>query len=230
MSSAKYVKVSVNNVEETQAKSEKRLIGRCVEPIWSGYWPETDYWSELKADSLQYYQELIGVLRWIFELGRVDILLETLLMSAHLALPRISHLEQVIHMFGYLKLHPKSKIEFDAAHPSIDERRFKKYDWYDFYCIAKEAYPLDCPEPLGNSIFTHCFVNTNIPGIFISRISQTGVLIFYNRAPIICHSKRQNALETSTFGSEMMALKNGVELVGIKIQVENVWRAYWGRN
>ena len=33
MSSTKYVKVSVNNVEETQAKSEKILIGRCVEPI-----------------------------------------------------------------------------------------------------------------------------------------------------------------------------------------------------
>ena len=32
-------------------------------------------------------------------------------------------------------------------------------------------------------------------------------------APIIWHSKQQNAAETSIFGSEMMALKNGVELV-----------------
>ena len=40
-----------------------------------------------------------------------------------------------------------------------------------------------------------------------------GILIFCNRAPIIWHIKRQNAVETSTFGSEMMALKNGVELV-----------------
>ena len=32
-------------------------------------------------------------------------------------------------------------------------------------------------------------------------------------AAIIFHSKQQNAVETSTFGSEMMALKNGVELV-----------------
>ena len=50
-------------------------------------------------------------------------------------------------MFGYLKLHPKRKISFDAAHPSIDERRVKKYDWYDFYRGAKESIPLDCPEP-----------------------------------------------------------------------------------
>ena len=93
-----------------------------------------------------------------FELGRVDILLETSLRSAHLELPRIGHLEQVIHMFGYLNLHPKRNIAFDAAHPSIDERRFKKYDRYDFYRGAKEAIPLDFPEPLGNSIPTHCFV------------------------------------------------------------------------
>ena len=78
-------------------------------------------------------------------------------MSAHLALPRIGHLEQVIHMFGYLKLHTNKKRAFNAADLSIDEHRFKKYDWYDYYCGAKEATPLDCPEPLGNLISTHCF-------------------------------------------------------------------------
>ena len=119
---------------------------------------------------------------------RVDIFLETLLISAHLELPHIGHLEQVIHMFSYLKLHPKRNISFDAAHPSIDERRFKKYDWYDFYCGAKEAIPLDCPEPLGNSISTHCFVNADVAGNLMSRKIQTVVLIFCNRAPIIWHS------------------------------------------
>ena len=134
-------------------------------------------------------------------------------MSAHLALPRIGRLEQVIHMFRYLNLHPMRKIAFDAAHPSIDERRFKKYGWYDCYCSAKEAIPFDCPEPFGNSISTHCFVDANLAGNLISRRSQMRVLLFCNRAPIIWHSKQHNALETSTFGSEMMALKNGVELV-----------------
>ena len=66
-------------------------------------------------------------------------------MSAYLELPRIGHLEQVIHMFGYLNFHPKINIAFDSAHPSIDERRFKTYDVYDFYRSAKEKIPLDCP-------------------------------------------------------------------------------------
>ena len=167
MSSTKYVKAEVKNVEETLEKSEKRLTGLYVAPLRSGYRPETDDSAELKVDGLQYYQELMGVLRWIVKLGRVDKLLEMLLMSAHLALSRIGHLEQVIHMFGYLKLHPKRKIEFDAAHPSIDDRRFKKYDWYDFYRGKKEEIPLDCPEPLGDSILTHCFVDADLAGNLI---------------------------------------------------------------
>ena len=60
---------------------------------------------------------------------------------------------------------------------------------------------------------TRCFVNVNLSGNLISRRSQTGFLIFFNREPILWHGKRHNELETSTFGSEMMALKSGVELV-----------------
>ena len=188
------------------------MSGHYVAPLRSGYRTETDDSTELKAYGLHYYQELIGVLRWIVELGRVEILLEKLVTPAHLTLPHIGHLEQVIHMLGYLKLHLKRNISFDVAHPSIDERRFKRYDWYDFYCGAKEGIMLVCPEPLGNSIFTQCFVGTNLPGNLISRRSQTGVLISCNRAYIVCHRKRQNAVEKRTFGSEIMALKNGVEL------------------
>ena len=162
---------------------------------------------ELKAGGLQYYQDLVGVLRWMVELGIVDILLETSLMSSHLALPRLGHLEQLIHIFGYLKAHPKRKLAFDAAHPNINERRFKKYDLYDLYRRAKEAIPTDFPEALGNSMSTHCFVDADLAGNLISRRIQTGVLIFCNRATVIWHSKRQNLVESSKFVSEIMALK-----------------------
>ena len=43
------------------------------------------------------------MLRWAVKLGCVDVLLETAMTSTHLALPRIGHLEQVYHIFGYLK-------------------------------------------------------------------------------------------------------------------------------
>ena len=60
---------------------------------------------------------------------------------------------------------------------------------------------------------THCFVDADLAGKLISRRSQTGVLIFCNRDPVIWYSKRQNSVESSTFVSEIMALKNEIELI-----------------
>ena len=53
MSSVKYVKASVQNVEETLEKPEKRLQGHCLALLRSGYRPETDDSAELKVDGLQ---------------------------------------------------------------------------------------------------------------------------------------------------------------------------------
>jgi hypothetical protein len=47
----------------------------------------------------------------------------------------------------------------------------------------------------------------------VTRRSQTGILLFLNRAPIIWYSKRQNTVETSTFGSEFVAMRIAVELI-----------------
>ena len=60
---------------------------------------------------------------------------------------------------------------------------------------------------------THCFVDANHAGDKTTRRSMTGILIFCNRAPIICHIKLQNGVETSKFGSDLTAMKNVVELI-----------------
>ena len=60
MSSEKYVKSAVVNVEKKLLKSEKRLPSRCNTPLKPGYRPEMDDSCELKADGLQYYQELVN--------------------------------------------------------------------------------------------------------------------------------------------------------------------------
>eukprot|EP00957_Ditylum_brightwellii_P027061 2045980-Ditylum_brightwellii.AAC.1 len=57
------------------------------------YRPELDSSPELGATDVSYYHSCIGVLRWIMELGQVDIITELLLLSSHLALPRKGHLE-----------------------------------------------------------------------------------------------------------------------------------------
>lgn len=212
MSAEKYVLASVKNVEEVLAKKGLRLPTKCYTPLASDYRPEFDASPELKSDGIQVYQELIGVLRWAVELGRVDILLETALMSTYMAMPREGHLQQIYRIFGYLKSHPKRKLAFDPQHPRISELRFKQYDWHDFYRDAAEAIPGDMPEPRGNIMSTHCFVDASHGSDRATRRSQTGILIFCNKAPIIWYSKRQNTVEASTFGSEFQAMKNAIEL------------------
>ena len=212
MSSDKYCAAAVANVTEVLGKKGLRLPSKCATPLVHGYRPEIDVTPELKADGLQYYQELVGVLRWAVEIGRVDILLEVSMMSAHLALPREGHLEQVIHMFGYLKSHKKFRLMFDSDHPQISLTRFKSYDWFDFYRDAKEAIPGNMPEPRGLPMSTSAFVDADLAGDKSNRRSQTGVLIFCNKAPIHWYSKRQPSVESSTFGAEFRAMKTAVEL------------------
>ena len=202
-----YVTSFVKTVEETLAKKLVRLPSRCYTPLSKSYKPDLDDTGELKADGIQFYQELIGSLRWAIELGRVDILLETSLMSKFVAMPREGHLEQVLHIVGYLKQHPKLRILFDDYVPRLKEKWFKSYDWIDFYRDAAEAIPPNMPEPRGRDATITCFVDANHAGDMANRRSQTGVLIFMNQAPIHWYSKQQTTVETSTFGSEFCAMK-----------------------
>jgi hypothetical protein len=212
MSSEQYVKVAIANMEAKLDKTGQCLPTRCNTPLQSGYRPELDVTAELKIEGIRYFQELIGVLHWSIELGQIDIATEVSMLSTHLAMPCEGHLQQVYHIFAFLKAKPTRTLAFDPQHPDIDEARFVKYDWHDFYRGAMEAIPGDAPKPCGNVVSTHCFVDADHAGNRVTH-SQTGILLFLNRAPIVWYSKRQNTVETSTFGSEFVAMRIAVELI-----------------
>ena len=117
------MKAAVTNVEEEFTRSGNRLPLKCVTPLSSNYAPWLEDLTELMVDGMQQYQELIGQLRWTVEIGRLEILLETSLLSSYLAMPRVGHLEQAYHIFGYLKANPKRKLVFDPEHTAINEDR-----------------------------------------------------------------------------------------------------------
>ena len=137
------------------------------------------------------------------------------MMLTHLAMPRQGHLGQVHHIFGYLKDWPKWKLFFNPQHPELDERSFTTYDWYDFYRDTKEPFLGDMPAPRGQVVSTHCFVDSDHAANTVMQHSQTGLLLFVNRAPVIWFSKRQNTVKTSTFGSEFTAMKTAVEHIEV---------------
>jgi hypothetical protein len=55
------------------------------------------------------------------------------------------------------------------------------------------------------------FVDSDHAGEQFTRRSRTGLLIYLNMAPIVWFSKRQRTVESSVFGAEFVAMKNGIE-------------------
>ena len=78
-----------------------------------GYRPELDMTQLLPDEQANYYQNLIGVLCWAVELGRIDIHVHVAMLSIYLAQLRKGHLEAVFHIFAYLRKYKRSKVVFD---------------------------------------------------------------------------------------------------------------------
>ena len=108
-----------------------------------------------------------------------------------------------------------SRVVFDPSQPKIDESVFAsgKTDWKDFYEDIEEELPPGMPEPLGKSAHSTCFVDANHAGNVVTRRSHTGVLIYVMNAPTIWFFKKQNTVESSTFGSKFVAMRIARDLI-----------------
>ena len=207
-SSSQYIQNAVKNVEKHLANKDEKLPSRVKSPWSTGYRPETDISPELTASDAAYFQSLIGVLRWIVELNRIDITMETSAMASMMALPREGHLTQLYHMFSFLKSKHNAVMVFDPSEPDINESLFTDEDWTaTAYGECKEELPSNAPEPRGLGFTMRAFVDSDHAGDCITRRSRTGYLIFLNSAPIYWFSKKQTSIETSSFGAEFIAMK-----------------------
>ena len=207
-SSSQYVQAAVSNVEEYLKKRGQSLPAKAPAPFATGYRPEIDVTDELNMTDAAYYQSLIGILRWIVELGRADITVEASMMASCMAMPRRGHLEQLYHMFAFLRKKHNSEMVFDPTEPEIDEASFEQQDWKDtVYGECKEELPTNAPEPRGFGFKMRAFVDSDHAGDSVTRRSRTGFIIFLNNAPIYWTSKKQTSIETSTFGAEFIAMK-----------------------
>ncbi|MFN9978309.1 MAG: hypothetical protein ACK53Y_00270, partial [bacterium] len=75
---------------------------------------------------------MIGVLRWIVKLGRVDIHIHTAMMSSHMMQPREGHLKEVLHIFAYLKHHANALMIFDDVPVDWNEDSFPQHSWTNY--------------------------------------------------------------------------------------------------
>ena len=230
LGSESYVKEALRCVEERMKE-----YGLCY-PKKRGKTPfsSSDYKPELDTSEIaqsrigNFYQNMVGILRWLCELGRLDILLETSLLSQYMVEPRMGHVNQALHVFSYLKNHHRSwivanpnKFEIDWTPIQGEESpEMRASIMAEIYPDSKDQLPPGMPDPRGESIQLTTFVDADFASNRITRRSQTGIIVFANMAPLNWASKRQNNVESSTFGAEFMALKMAIEMLeGIRYKL-----------
>ena len=67
-----------------------------------GYDPEFDISPELDTDAAPNYLTIIGIVRWMIKLRRINILTEVSLLSSHVGLPRERHLDALVHAMAHV--------------------------------------------------------------------------------------------------------------------------------
>ena len=209
--STSYVRAAVDTIKRLLAEDGRDLkSGKRPHkgPLPPGYKPELDVTDECCAEHVSRYQQLIGILRWAVELGRVDIHVEVAIMSQYQASPRQGHLEALYLIFHYLSKNPVKRLVMDPCLPHVNERAFNvQADWTEFYGDVREETPPHMPEPLGRPVMQTEFVDADHANNVVTRRSHSGIFYFLNNALIRSFSKRQNTVESSTFGSELVALR-----------------------
>ena len=225
MGSENYLKGALRTVDNLLSHEGVQFrTGRKVpqNPFTStSYRAELDLSEECNGSQHTIFQQLVGILRWLIELGRVNICVEVSILSRYLASPRVGHLHQTLHNFHYLRYHKRSKIALnptpidwqdDDCATIEDTPVFKANEMRKIYVYAVEDIPQDMPEPLGSPVQINVFADSDHAADWVTRRSQTGIIIYVGKAPITWFSKRQNCVESASFGSEFVALRIATEL------------------
>ena len=92
------------------------------------YDPELDTSPELDPDAVSYYLTIIGILRWMIKLGRIDIITKVSSFSSHVALPKEGHLEAVVYVGAHIGQKYNSRLVYDPLYPEIDHSNFSECD------------------------------------------------------------------------------------------------------
>ena len=69
------------------------------------------------------------------------------------------------------------------------------------------------PKQVGRSMKMRVYVDRDNAGDQVARRSRTSFVIFLQNAPTYFLSKKHKSCETSTFGSEFVAMKHATEYV-----------------
>jgi hypothetical protein len=129
--------------------------------------------------------------------------------------PREGHLKAMMRMFGYLRdaIHGRILIDVGKAPIREESTASSGYNWIEFYPDACEEVPHDMLEPHGEEAKITCYVDADHARDKLTRRSVTGIVLLLNNTPLAWISRKQKTVETSTYGSELVAARVAIELI-----------------
>ena len=206
----------IKNVLEKQALAcDMTEFRKESTPHAEDYHPELDSTELLGPEDITLYKSLIGSLNWVITLGRFDVCYATMILSRYSMAPRKGHLKAVKRVFGYLRVSPKGKILIDNGQAPIRDTALvtRGQDWNEFYPDAVENIPDNRLEPCGGLCRLTVYVDADHARDQTTRRSITGIIVLLNNTPLIWVSKGQKTVETSMYGSELVAGRIATELI-----------------
>ena len=140
---------------------------------------------------------------------------EVTCLSQNLCSTCEENLNAVYKIFRYLQNNLSNNpgmISFDPVCVPTEEkilqgRTNSLEDWNVFNPDAPEAHLRKTLEPLGELITVRIYVYVNHSENMANRRSHHGTLIYVNNTLIKFYIKRQNKVESSSFGSKLVALR-----------------------
>ena len=183
-------------------------------PLEKNDHPEIDESPLLEAEDVKKYQSLIGSLQWAVSLGRFDIAAAVCTLSSFRVAPRKGHLERAKRVVGYLVAMKHGRILYRTDRPDLSDLEENGYDWSSTpYGKVEELVPEKYPEPKGKTVDSITYVDANLMHDLMTGRAMTGTMHFANKTLIDFMAKKQNTVETATYGSEINAARIATEQI-----------------
>ena len=211
LSAETYISNVVTKLQELAGGPNFPAVSTPMDP---NYHPEMDETPELDSHHASTHRAFIGSGNWLVALGRIDIAYTVNTLARFSMKPRWGHLKAAFRLFGYLRKNPKQRIIIDPNLPDWSSFDTTECDtWKEFYPEAQEDLPDNVPVAKGPEARITVYVDADHAHDKVTRRSVTGIILFVNGTPVKWISKRQKTVETSTYGSELVAARIAVEAI-----------------
>lgn len=127
--------------------------------------------------------------------------------------PRIGHLNRLKRIVGLLRSYKSCSIKFRTKEPDYSKYKTEDRSWNYVYGDIQEEIPNNIPKAKGREVIFTMYADANLYHDKVTGRSVTGLILMLNKTPIDWFSKKQLSVESTTYGSEFVAVRVGTVMI-----------------